>query len=155
MYNNIISRIDSYTIYILWSNFVIAVITVFLIFIPTRIPRKVMLQKDNWRVKHLSYHSRIMNYDDIISVSEKYCLTVLINWRGWPCRLLHFNPLSKGVYIQLKRGSYFLKSRDNTALIEKFKTHMKSASDDDISADVITHEHAENLNPNASHSQVR
>jgi|GEM_PF-2682124 len=121
-----ISGFDSYSISLLWSNICAVIFALFLMAIPSLIPRKIMLQNQSWRIKHLSYRSRVLSYKDIIKIKEGYLLSQLCQWRGWPCRILHWNPCSKGIYIQLQRGSYFLKSRDNQALLAEFQRHLKT-----------------------------
>lgn len=122
--NHFISGIDLYAISFLWSNVCAGVFAVFIMLLPSRVPRKVLLQENSWRIKHISFHSKLMNYQDIVSISETRCFNALLKWRGWPCWVLHWNPFSKGIYIELKRGSYFIKSRDNKALMAEFDRHM-------------------------------
>lgn len=122
--HHLISGIDLYAASFLWSNLCAAVFAVFIMLLPSRVPRKILLQNDNWRIKHISFHSKLMRYQDVVSISEIRCFTALLKWRGWPCWILHLNPFSKGIYIELKRGSYFIKSRDNKALIAEFNRHL-------------------------------
>ncbi|MCV6622738.1 MAG: insulinase family protein [Cellvibrionaceae bacterium] len=123
----VISSVDSYWLNITWTIFTISIATIVILNIPARVPRKIILAEDHWRVKCLSFRSSCYNYSDISFVEERYLLSVIFSRKAFPCRLFHFNPFSKGLLIGVGRSSYLLKTRNNRELIEEFEKRRRPA----------------------------
>ncbi|WP_299974906.1 pitrilysin family protein [uncultured Pseudoteredinibacter sp.] len=117
----VISTIDSYWVESGWILLLLALATIVIMNIPARVPRKIILAEDHWRIKCLSYRSRCYQYDDVVELEERYLITTLFSAKAFPCRLLHWNPFSKGLLIKLRKSSYFIKMRDHQELIQQFK----------------------------------
>lgn len=116
-----VSSVDSFWLNSAWNIATMAIATIVILNIPARVPRKLILGENQWRVKCLSYRSQSYNYEDIKSVQEKNLFQVLFSWGAFPCRVFHWNIFSKGLLIQLTHSSYFIKTRDNKDVISTFE----------------------------------
>lgn len=114
---HLVSSVDSFWLNTFWDMLLAALATIVILNIPARVPRKLIFAEDHWRVKSLSYRSRVFAYEDLQSVQEKHLFQVLFSWKAFPCRIFHWGLFSKGLLIQLDRSSYFLQTRDNKDVI--------------------------------------
>ena len=95
---------------------------ILLLLAPASIPRKILLLDDHWRIKYLSYRSRKLGYGDVQELRRRHLFGALLDWRSWPCRILHWSVLRKGLHLRLERGgSYFLRTRNDLELIEELE----------------------------------
>ncbi|GAA6152806.1 M16 family metallopeptidase [Pseudoteredinibacter isoporae] len=132
---HLVSSVDSYWLNTAWDMLLAALATIVILNIPARVPRKLMLAEDHWRVKCLSYRSNVYRYEDIHSVEEKHLFQTLFSWKAFPCRIFHWGIFSKGLLIQLNKSSYFIKTRNNSDVIAEILRRMPKqdthSTDDD------------------------
>ncbi|MBB6521734.1 M16 family metallopeptidase [Pseudoteredinibacter isoporae] len=127
---HIVSSIDSFWLNTAWDMLLAALATIVILNIPARIPRKLILAPDHWRVKCLSYRSSIYAYEEIRDAQEKHLFQVMFSWKAFPCRIFHWGLFSKGLLIQLESSSYFIQTRENEDVIAELMRRKKAQYSD-------------------------
>jgi hypothetical protein len=60
----------------------------------------------------------------------------MLDWRLWPCRVLHWGLFRQGVHVHVGRGSYFFRTRDDAQLIDELEQRRPEREAEDAESEV-------------------
>ena len=131
----LVDPLDFYPVHVGWLFLFVALTTCLLMVVPASVPRKLLLLDDHWRVKYLSYRSRLFTYEGIRTVGLRSLWGALLDRGAWPCRVLSWNPFGNGVHVVVDRGSYYFRCRDNEEMVEELERRRAPAGELDGGTD--------------------